>query len=340
MQNEITPQTISSLAPLTELACRPQDVLRATALIQEVMAAVMKDGEHYGIIQGTSGKRSLFKSGAEKLCFTFGLSNKLEIKLEQFSGGHREYTIICNLFDRSGNLRGQGVGSASTLESKYRYRGAGGKPCPACGAQSAKASKKEYGGGYYCDAKSGGCGQWKVRGGSPESAKLDAIPNTRLENPDPADQYNTVLKMAKKRALVDAVLTATAASDCFAQDLEELEGEIDAAEARDSVAKPVQARTGVDIREIKPSEIPTTTHPAITSANKLWATLEQRDGKGSGTPVVVRLCKIYGANAPKDLPQDKLELFGKDIEELTKSNKEQIQELLAGWELAAKEGAK
>lgn len=33
--------------------------------------------------------------------------------------------------------------------------------------------------------------------------------------------HNTVLKMAKKRSMVDAVLTGTAASDCFEQDLEE-----------------------------------------------------------------------------------------------------------------------
>ena len=39
----------------------------------------------------------------------------------------------------------------------------------------------------------------------------------------PADYYNNVLKMAKKRAFVDAVLTATAASDIFAQDLEDMD---------------------------------------------------------------------------------------------------------------------
>jgi hypothetical protein len=37
----------------------------------------------------------------------------------------------------------------------------------------------------------------------------------RVENPDIADCYNTVLKIAKKRAHVDAMLTATAASDIF-----------------------------------------------------------------------------------------------------------------------------
>lgn len=43
----------------------------------------------------------------------------------------------------------------------------------------------------------------------------------RKENPDIADTYNTVLKMAKKRAQVDATLTVTGASDIFAPELED-----------------------------------------------------------------------------------------------------------------------
>lgn len=43
----------------------------------------------------------------------------------------------------------------------------------------------------------------------------------RRENPDIADVYNTVLKMAKKRAQVDATLTVTGASDIFAPEPEE-----------------------------------------------------------------------------------------------------------------------
>ena len=48
--------------------------------------------------------------------------------------------------------------------------------------------------------------------------------------------YNTVLKMAKKRALVDAVLTATAASDIFTQDLEDISANLAA-----SMPAPVHA---------------------------------------------------------------------------------------------------
>lgn len=44
-----------------------------------------------------------------------------------------------------------------------------------------------------------------------------------VEHDNPADYYNTVIKIAKKRAFVDAILTTTAASDIFAEDVEETE---------------------------------------------------------------------------------------------------------------------
>jgi hypothetical protein len=44
----------------------------------------------------------------------------------------------------------------------------------------------------------------------------------RTENRDMFDQWNTVLKMAKKRALVDLALTISGASEKFTQDVEDL----------------------------------------------------------------------------------------------------------------------
>ncbi len=355
------PGTVVAVAhpmALTELACKPQDVLRAAALIQEVMAAVMKDGEHYGIVPGTEkrdregnitgGKKSLFKSGAEKLCFTFGLSNKLDIKVDNLPSGHRDYTIVCNLFDRAGSLRGQGVGSCSTMESKYRYRGAVGHACPKCGAQSVKRGSANYGGGWYCDAKKDGCGA-KFKGGSAEDAALAKLPIVRAENPDPADQYNTVLKMAKKRALVDAVLTATAASDCFAQDLEDLEDGIEAADAKDAAAKPAApqaARTATT----QPVETPTApnaepdrkaeTKPAsieLAHARVLWSDLEKVE-KGLGTMILGRICALHGAKEPKDIAPEKLKAFGNDIDAMIKESPARIEDMLSTWEQAMKNG--
>ena len=44
----------------------------------------------------------------------------------------------------------------------------------------------------------------------------------QIENPDPADLQNTLIKMANKRAFVDAVLKATGASRMFTQDMEDI----------------------------------------------------------------------------------------------------------------------
>ena len=48
----------------------------------------------------------------------------------------------------------------------------------------------------------------------------------KFKRPNPPDMWNTVLKMAKKRALVDAVLTSLGASMLFTQDLIETEKEV------------------------------------------------------------------------------------------------------------------
>lgn len=44
----------------------------------------------------------------------------------------------------------------------------------------------------------------------------------RVLNPEPADQQNTLVKMAAKRAFIDGVLKATGASRMFTQDLEDM----------------------------------------------------------------------------------------------------------------------
>lgn len=50
----------------------------------------------------------------------------------------------------------------------------------------------------------------------------EAKQKIRTENADPADNINTLIKMASKRAFVDAVLKATCASRIFTQDVEDM----------------------------------------------------------------------------------------------------------------------
>lgn len=188
--------------------------------IQLLMKEVMHEGEHYGVIPGTNGKPSLLKAGAEKLGFMFRLIPDLEVTEKPHENGHVEFIIKCRLINiETGKCVGSGVGSASTLETKYRYRNASRK-CPQCGAEAIIKGKTEYGGGWVCFKNKGGCGA-KFTDNDPGIMVQEV---GKVENPDIADCYNTVLKMAKKRAHIDAMLTATAASDIFTQDIEDFGG--------------------------------------------------------------------------------------------------------------------
>ena len=183
--------------------------------IQEIMRDVMKDEEHFGVIPGTQ-KPTLYKAGAEKLLFTFRMDPQYDATRE-YDGDHLTVTSLCTLYHiPTGNRLGSGMGSCSTKESKYAYRH-GSRKCPNCGKEAIIKGKEEYGGGYVCFKKKDGCGE-KFSDNDPAMTGQIA---GRVPNEDLPDQYNTVLKMSNKRALVASVLNVTAASDIFTQDLEE-----------------------------------------------------------------------------------------------------------------------
>jgi hypothetical protein len=207
-----------------------QEIVAQVSKIQEVMQAIMKRDEHYGVIPGTGTKPTLLKAGAEKLCLLFRLGPQYEIT-ETREGQHLTVLSRCTLIHTpSGQARGSGLGSCSTKESKYAWR-QGGRKCPNCDKETIIKGKAEYGGGWLCFGKKGGCGA-KFKAGD---KAIEAQETGRKPNEDIADTYNTVLKMANKRSLVAAVLNVTAASDIFTQDLEDLPqfAPVDAAPAVD-----------------------------------------------------------------------------------------------------------
>ena len=197
----------------------PADVKRQADQINELMQLTMVRGVHYGVIPECGEKPTLLKPGAEKINLMFQLSPELvETNETRYEGFHKEYRVVMALkHTRTGRIWGMGTGSCSTLESKYRYRNAARK-CPNCQKESIIKGKAEWGGGWICWKKKGGCGS-KFSENDPNITNQEA---GKIENEDPADQWNTVLKMAKKRALVDAVLGIGACSDLFTQDLDDI----------------------------------------------------------------------------------------------------------------------
>lgn len=222
------PQAMAVFNPEASL----RETLQRVSLVGKILEKVMKDGIHYG--EGFPGdtKKNLLKAGADSLGVAFKLAPEFNLETVDMGGDHREVRVTCVIRHQdTGRVIGQGVGSCSTKESKYRWRNAALK-CPACGGEFIIQGKPEYApkkdgrpdpafakGGWLCYKKKGGCGA----GYGDEDPLITKQPRGKVENTDPADQWNTVLKMAKKRAYVDGMITATGCSDMFTQDLEEID---------------------------------------------------------------------------------------------------------------------
>ncbi len=181
----------------------PKAVLAQVAAIQQIMATVMKDGTHYGIIPGTQ-LPSLYKSGSETLLSAFKIAVEPEAEAIR-DGDHITYRVNCvGRHMATGIVVGIGVGEASTAEEKYSWRAA---VCEEEFNETPETHRrKKWNKGRY-DRNTNTTG--------PAWAVFQVRTN-------PADLANTVLKMAKKRAQIDLTLTCLAASDIFTQDIEDL----------------------------------------------------------------------------------------------------------------------
>lgn len=166
-------------------------------LIQEVMRAVMKDGTHFGTIPGTP-KPTLYKAGSEKILSTFRIACDPEVEDLSIHGEEVRFRVRARGVSQvTGSFFGTGVGECSSSEEKYRWRAA--------------VHQKEW------DATGEDRRRIKY---TKDGGEIQQI------RTNPSDVANTVLKMAKKRAQIDMTLTVTAASDVFAQDIEDLPEEL------------------------------------------------------------------------------------------------------------------
>lgn len=224
------------------------------------------DGGDFGIIPGTK-KKTLLKSGADKLCEIYGLYDEYVIlrTVENWDTGLFDYSLTCLLKSRrDDSVVGSGVGSCSSYESKYRWRESQ-RICPTCGKAAIIKGKAEYGGGWICFKKKDGCGA-KFRDGD---SNIESQVIGRVENPDIADSKNTVLKMAKKRAKIDAVIGVTRSSGLFTQDTED-------------VAAPVTA--AVQVTETPKASAPVSAAPANETHAEKIARIKKA-AKDAGLPL-------------------------------------------------------
>lgn len=170
--------------------------------VQGLVKEVMQEGLDYGVIPGTDN-RTLFQPGADKLNALYGYAKLIANKEENkdFKTGHYDVTIRVQLRHvNTGVIVGEGEGFCATYESKYRYRWVFQNDLPKGIDKDSLVSKS-----------------FKSKKDGKEYHRY------RLENSDLFDVWNTVLKMAIKRAYVSATLAATGLSGIFQMSEEDFE---------------------------------------------------------------------------------------------------------------------
>ncbi len=177
------------------------NAIKAINAFQSLVRSQLKLGHDYGKIPGTGDKLTLLKPGAEKIAKLIKCSDEYDFseKTEDWDKPFFSYTVKCRLVSIvSGHLVSEGIGHCNSWESKYRYRWAGKQECEKVGLnpdEMIMKFRRGFGGKSY--------------------------PVFRTDNDDIFSIVNTLMKMAKKRALVDAALSAGRLSDLFTQDLDE-----------------------------------------------------------------------------------------------------------------------
>lgn len=195
---------ISKAQALNQWKSPAQIKARITA-IQQLMDETLKEDVDYGVIPGMpkGTKPSLWKAGSEQILSMFQIA--VDPVVEDLSTEDCcRYRVTCRLTNAAtGDFLGAGIGEASTNETKYKWR--------------RTFVKKEFDNTPE-DRRRIKYSQYNENGVWKDKEEMQV-------RQEPADLANTILKMAKKRAQIDATLTVTAASSMFEQDLEDLTDE-------------------------------------------------------------------------------------------------------------------
>ena len=265
-----------SSAPITEVA----KLKVGLDTIQHILKYMMVQGVDYGAVPGTS-KPTLLKAGAEKILVAFRIAVHPTIE-DLSTPDEARYRVTCRgVSILNGADVGCGIGEASSNETKWAWRAA---VCDAEWDQTPETHRRLL---------------WKR--GTPAYC-------VRQIRTSPADMANTVLKMAKKRAMVDLCLTCTAASAMFEQDLDEMPELVENAE-QPATPEPRLSRPSRRTQDQpQPQSVSEEAQPEIMGARmisdgqrrRLYA-LYKSAGR-TDEEVKAYLMQTYGIASSRDIP--------------------------------------
>lgn len=214
--------------------------------------SILKKDLDFGEIPGTN-KPTLYKAGAEKLRFVYGLGVEMECidKVLDLDRPFIKYTYRCTIVSKAGQKIAQCEGSCNSLEPKFGYiwktkeeipdhYDLNKLPVKTSGKKMTEfafaINKAETSGAYgkpieywakWTKAIDNGTARKIMKatkaGKEMQAYELDESSVVyRILNPDVIGVDNTLMKMAQKRSFVGAMLLATGASEFFTQDIEDM----------------------------------------------------------------------------------------------------------------------
>lgn len=214
--------------------------------------SILKPDLDYGIIPGTP-KPSLYKPGAEKLRFVYGLSAEQECieKMLDLDRPYVDYTYRCTIKTKHGQILAQCEGSCNSMEPKFGFawktidklpEGIDVSKIPSrtgrkriteydftiqkAETSGPYAKSQAYWDKWKASIESGAAKKYMVhRFGKDmfEWEMYETVMLYRIPHPNIVSLKNTIMKMAQKRAFVGAILLATGASEFYTQDIEDME---------------------------------------------------------------------------------------------------------------------
>lgn len=278
---------------IQEMALRLTQMKLKLDLVQQFFREVMKKDVDYGVIPGTQ-KPSLHKPGAEKLCELYGYAiiiAKTDVERDLQTGFYRAEITIRLVHKKTGQIVAEGIGEANVYESKYRYRLVHEWDLPK-GVDKDSLVSKEF-----------------------RSESGAVYKKYRVENTDLFDLWNSVLKIAKKRALVDAALSATRSSGIFSQDDDALDTWIGGAE--EVPAQGDQGKKPEKQSEEQKKQNTDTSKNAVATDRQLKKLFAMSKELGLEQDTIKAMMQErYGKGASKDLTKQEASDFIKYLEKL------------------------
>lgn len=217
MTQELQTSQSSAVAQWME----PKVMVARLNRMKEIMRTVMKENIHYGIIPGCKQK-SLYQPGSQVIAVAFMIGHEPE-SVEEYRDDHEvRYRVKTRVFDQKTSMTiAYGIGECSSSEEKYAWR---------------KPKGKEF------------------ENTPDDRRRIKYLDDGELQQvrTNPADVANTILKMATKRSEIKGTINATAASEIFTQDIEDLPEGMDLGGG----AAPRSTKPTVNPDDVKPRGAP------------------------------------------------------------------------------------